>query len=188
MPKLNIIPEIEEWIEQNSCKGKPSVFKVMIFEPDGEGVYTQRVEGTRYKTFGVHENRGGYCVTHLATGGLCHRPLSSERSARRLAFCLMGLTDWKKVSWKDVGEDHIPLSLADICIGAFRYCAEAAKAGDAQVDSLVETITPLLLSEEPGEEEFVPEAVSFSGGSTKGGGTESSQGGSLSGWGTTITT
>lgn len=123
MSKSTLIPEIERWIALHPLQGKPSILKTLHPDLDDPEFYYQlRVEGMRFGQFGIYLDEGGlFQVVHPNTGRLCGMPFSSENDARRMISCLKGLTDWRKVDWKD----HVRFSktiLYRVCIEASNYC------------------------------------------------------------------
>jgi len=189
MPKLESVadratnPLIEEWIELNTTTGKPSTFKTLRLEADGVNVYPQRVDGIRYKSFGLHLESDGVHVTHCPTGGLCGLPFASEKDARRLIFCIMNLAKWHKIVWRDDPPYLDDPKLLKAVKEALSYC----RGESVECPNLLELIRPYV--SEDVDEELEIEPVAFGSGtkapSKKRVTTPTSS--EKSGWGTRIT-
>jgi hypothetical protein len=163
MPKLEPVAElvtnplIEQWIDLNTTTGKPSTFKTMRLEADGVNVYPQRVDGIRYKSFGLHLEHGQYHVTHCPTGGLCGPPFSSEKDARRLIFCIIGLAKWHKIEWRDTPPYLDDQKLLKAVKEALNYCRHG-EGRDIECSTLLELIKPHVSSDVDEEVELEPVA------------------------------
>jgi hypothetical protein len=148
---------LEQWIEQNTSPGKLATFKTMRLEGDSEYVYAQKVDGLRFGQFGIHVERGHYNVTHIKTGGLVGT-FTTEKAARRLVYCLSGLTDWKKIVWSDDPPYLKDQKLLHACRESVTYCSGLP----TDCSTLLELIKPHVSSDV--DEEVEPEPVAFGSG------------------------
>jgi hypothetical protein len=163
MPKVELVtdlvtnPLVEQWIDLNTTTGKPSTFKTIRHEGDSEYVYPKRVEGIRYKSFGLHHEADGYHVTHCPTGGLCGPPFSSEKDARRFIFCVMNLAKWHKITWSDDPPYLDDPKLLKAVKEALNYC-RYGEGRDIDCSTLLELIKPHVSTDVDEEVELEPVA------------------------------
>jgi len=151
--KADLLDVVEQWIDQNTSPGKLATFKTMRLEGGSEYVYAQKVDGLRFGQFGIHVERGHYNVTHIKTGGLVGT-FTTEKAARRLVYCLSGLTDWKKIVWSDDPPYLKDQKLLQACRESVTYCSGLP----TECPTLLELIKPHVSSDVDEEVELEPVA------------------------------
>jgi hypothetical protein len=131
--KSALVPEIEEWISRNKCKGEVGEFNIQSTTVDEP----KQVNGIRYGLFGVHRVKLHYRCTHIPTGQQCGPDFKDLATIQRFINLIHNWGSWRG---REVEETIRDFPLRE----ALAYC-QGIKLSEEGINSILLAIRQYVL-------------------------------------------